>query len=212
MSPAHRESWQVLDASRPQLARLYHHLMRTAGILTPPKIEVLRLPSIGMADYVSDTIALDSHYVDHAPPRHTRVVIGHETGHILAEHRCSSYTPLNTLKAQEHEADRLSVYLSGSHDDASETRHWSNEATRHGWNSKLQSGYDAGYWDKLAHRLEQLKPSTRKRTERVWANYVRVFGTPEELEANIRSVDLNDRGHFEALVARRNERTETERG
>ncbi len=215
MHPSYRHAMNMLDANYPQLATLYDHMMTTARIVTPPKLEVMRrVPMIGVADELNDAIYLDSKFVNHQPKNLTRVVIAHENGHLLAEHKqVDAAIAPHYARRNEQEADRIAVHLTGSHDDVSSMRVMANESVHRGLSSRGQS------YQPLATMLQRAvgyfdgrKQQVTKKAEKAWQDYVGHYGTPEELEANIRGVDLNDRTYVDALIARRNHKTNPELG
>lgn len=202
-----REALNALDASHPQLASLYHRMMSSARIFTPPKILLEPLEALGCVYFPSDTIILDPHFVENAPIRHTAAVIGHETGHLLSESCLTYFTPPEILRAEEQQADRIAVHLTGSHDDVSGMRSAANHHVKNIWRPSNKLGLDeASLMGRIARKIDHLHPFQKKKGTKTWQAYLRDYGTPEELEANIRSVDLSDRSHLETLVEKRNKR------
>lgn len=203
-----REAMNALDASYPRLAKLYDRMMTSARIFTPPKIMLEPIEAVGYAHYPSDTIILDPHYVENSPVGHAAALIGHEAGHLLSECRPTYFTPAEILRAHEQEADQIAVHLTGSHDDVSVMRCETNHYAKNHWrpSNKLDLRPDS-LMGRIAQRLDHLSPYHTRQGKKAWAHYLEEYGTPEELEANIRSVDLADRSHVDRLVAIRNQHT-----
>jgi hypothetical protein len=208
MNISSREAMNALDASYPRLASLYDRMMTSARIFTPPKLQVRPCYSIAKAERRSDTIILDTHYLENAPIGHTAAVIGHETGHLLSEIGPTTGTLDQSIREFEHEADQISVHLTGSHDDVSAMRREATNITKNCWRPSNNLGLKPGsVMECIAQRLDHLSPYHKIKSKKIWAGQLRFYGTPEALEANIRRVDLNNRSHLDRLIALRNQET-----
>ncbi len=213
MSQSHREAMNALDASHPQLARLYDRMMTSARIITPPKIEITGLPQTGLALLDYDTIVLDHDYIHRKPTHYTGAIIGHEAGHLISDKRMTYYTPKHILRDHEQEADRIAVRLTGSHQHVSEMRREANDMVWNNWRPSNRFNLRPGsHAERMAHALDHLSPLHKRHRTTDWEGYIGGYGTPEEMEANIRGVDLNDRTHVDKLIAVRNKLTNPELG
>ena len=103
---------------------------------------------------------------------------------------------VSRYKGQEHEADRIMTHLLGSHDDAL--------AMRRTFNSDEYLREALG-----TSGLKRMFAPVLLRNARNGRD--KLYGTLEEIEANIKGVDLNDRSHVNRLIARRNIETMHER-
>lgn len=175
-----------LDRRYPALAHEYRQTMNRNTIALPPRVLINDAPNIADALYGQDTIRMNPLFVEHMPRRYTLGVIAHEAGHIIAPHDPLLAVDLErelndptVRKGKEHEADRIAVHLTGSHDDIIGMRRWLTRAQ-----------------DVLVDPSEIR--SVRRET-------LLHYGTQEEMEKNIRSVDLKDRSHIDRLIAERNE-------
>lgn len=199
MATNYREALNVLDIKYPRLANLYDRMMRTARIVAPPTIEVDHYPFGCWANVSDDIIGLDRTYLRKGPVKEVQATIGHEVGHIL--NRDTGWGN----KVKEQAADRLAVHLTQSHDDVSAMRQtWEREILdEHRFSRKLRLSFLP---EKLATRIDALWPANPEDIELSFRVPNALYGTPEQLQANIRSVDLSDRSHLDRLVSEYNQR------
>lgn len=98
---------------------------------------------------------------------------------------------LKQYRAQELEADRLAVFLTGSHDDVLKMRRAASPG------GELLPDFTG------TTILSRIKSPLNYVYNRI--NFSLAQGGRKEIEQNIRGVDLTNRNHVESLIAKRNE-------
>lgn len=203
-------------------------MLERNGVTTPPGIEIREgvLQGTPAAAYPPThmfprgKIVVAPGFASQGETILTMGTIAHETGHVLERHHVgigfgnmlvdtanpwSGYFlhPFNgpvlvgksqaalsrAYKTQEHEADRIMTHFLGSQEDALSVR----KALTPG--SEFAPYYNAT--TSLSGLHSPLIPEFQRQT------FHTLYGTPEELEANIRSVNLKDRSHVDRLIALR---------
>lgn len=98
-------------------------------------------------------------------------------------------TLVGAYKAQEHEADQFMTHMLGSHDDALSVRR------------TMTLGSELVPFYKHTTALGQIFSPVSRALQR--HNVQKLYGSPQELEANILRVNLKDRSHVDRLIAER---------